>query len=108
MAVILLGLGYLLLAAAGAACWGLALAGLRRTGHDDSSRDRATSLLVLGGLAALVARFVVVWLLAQPDQAFVQEKVVVGVPLSVATSLLAATLWWMPRRQVGRTLGGMP
>ncbi len=49
MPVILLGLGYLLLAAAGAACWGLALAGSRRGA--EASAYRTTSLLVAGGLA---------------------------------------------------------
>ena len=88
MPVILLGLGYLLLAAAGAACWGLALAGSRRGA--EASAYRTTSLLVAGGLAALVARAVVVWLLALPDPGFAQEKAVVGLPISAVTSILAA------------------
>ena len=95
MPVILLGLGYLLLAAAGAACWGLALAGSRRGA--EASAHRTTSLLVAGGLAALAARAVVVWLLALPDPGFAQEKAVVGLPISTATSILAAIVWWMPR-----------
>ena len=87
MPMILLGLGYLLLAAAGAACWGLALAGSRR---GDGSAFRTTSLLVAGALAALAARAVVVWLLALPDPGFAQEKAVVGLPVSAVTSILAA------------------
>ena len=97
MPVILLGLGYLLLAAAGAACWGLALAGSRRGA--EASAYRTTSLLVAGGLAALArAGAGVVGLLALPDPGFAQEKAVVGLPISAVTSILAAIVWWMPRR----------
>ncbi len=96
MSVILLGLGYLLLAAVGAACWGLAIEGARRDAADTSG-SRATSLLVAGGLAALAARSAVAWFLAQPDLGFAQEKVIVGLPVSAAASIVAATLWWMPR-----------
>jgi FtsP/CotA-like multicopper oxidase with cupredoxin domain len=109
MPMILLGLGYLLLAAAGAACWGLALAGLRRA---NGSGFSTTSLLVAGGLAVLVARAAVVWLLALPDAGFAQEKAVVGLPVSGLASVLAATVWWMPRhgkavsaRRAGITAG---
>ena len=95
MPVILLGLVYLLLAAAGAACWGLALAGARRGA--EASAYRTTSMFVAGGLAALVARAAVVWLLALPDPGFAQEKAVVGLPISAVTSILAVIVWWMPR-----------
>ena len=92
--MIILGLGYLLLAAAGAACWGLASAG---SGRGGSSRSRTTSLLVVGAFAALGARAMVAWVLAQTDPGFAQEKAVVGLPVSAVVSALAAVLWWMPR-----------
>ncbi len=97
MAVILVGLGYLLLAAAGAACWGLALAG---SGHRPGAESpaRTTSLLVTGGLAALMARSVVVWLLAETDFGFAQEKAVVGLPISRGGIDSRSILWWMPHR----------
>lgn len=113
MTVILLGLAYLLLACLGAACWGLALARVRGT-DGDASRRRATSLLVASGLAMLVARSAVVWLLAEADPGFAQEKAVVGLPTSAAASVLAAMMWWMPRhgavvsvRRSGVTAGAM-
>ena len=94
MPIIFLGLGYLVLAAAGAACWGFALASSKPGG---APAGRATSLLVTGGLAALAARVVVVWLLAQADPGFAQEKASVGLPVSAVTAVLAAVVWWMPR-----------
>ncbi|HWI30555.1 MAG TPA: hypothetical protein VNT50_03630, partial [Microbacterium sp.] len=98
MPVVLLGLGYLLLAAAGAAAWGLALAGSLGPLRDRSaSASRNTSLAVAGALAALAARWLVTWLLALPDLGFAQEKLVVGLPISTGASILAAVLWWMPR-----------
>ena len=97
MTVVLLGLGYLSLAAAGAACWGMALAGsLRET--EESRAARRTSLLVAIALVALAARAIIVWLLAQADPAFAQEKAFIGLPISLAASIVAAALWWLPRR----------
>ena len=97
MTVVLLGLGYLSLAAAGAACWGMALAGsLRET--EESRAARRTSLLVAIALVALAARAIIVWLLAQADPGFAQEKAFIGLPISLAASIVAAALWWLPRR----------
>ncbi|MFT4137107.1 hypothetical protein, partial [Microbacterium sp.] len=98
MSALFLGLGYLALAAVGAACWGLALASGRGT-------SRAGGLLVGAGLAALAARAVVVVLLVQQDAGFVQEKVVVGLPLSAAASVVAAVAWFLPGRVRGPVSG---
>ena len=98
MPAILLGLGYLLLAAAGAASWGLAVAGSSHPARDrSSSTSRNTSLAVAGALAALAARLLVAWLLAARDLGFAQEKLVFGLPISMTVSVLAAVIWWMPR-----------
>lgn len=112
MIALFLGLGYVGLAAVGAACWGLALASAgRASGRGPSSRT--VGILVAGGLAALVVRVVVVVVLAQRDAGFVQEKVVVGLPLSAAASIVAALAWFLPRqvvrplRREGLTAGAM-
>ncbi len=86
-----MGLGYLALAAAGAGCWAFALAESRR-------RQRLVGWLVAAALAALAVRGTLAWLLAQHALGFAQEKLFVGLPLSVAASALAAAMWWMPRR----------
>ena len=98
MLVILLGLGYLLLAALGAACWAIAGGGPRRGSDAAPSRRRRTSVVLAGALIALAARVLVTVLLAQADAAFAQEKALIGLPVSLAASVLAALLWWMPRR----------
>src|SRR5215207_4273208 len=98
MPVVLLGLGYLLLAAAGAACWGLVLAGSLCSDRPTRPATRTTSLLVAAGLALLAARWVLVVLLTQADAGFAQEKAVIGLPISTFASLLAAGVWWMPPR----------
>lgn len=94
MTAVLLGLGYLLLAAAGTAVWGLALSGGRpaRGGGSPASG----TLLVAGALAALAARWLVASLLAARDLGFAEEKILVGLPISTVASVLAAALWWMP------------
>ena len=98
MPAVLLGLGYLLLAAAGAAAWGLALARSVRSSRAAPSPARLTSLLVAGALVLLAGRWLIVALLAGLDTGFVQEKAFVGLPISTAASLLAALAWWLPRR----------
>ncbi|MET0735749.1 MAG: multicopper oxidase family protein [Microbacterium sp.] len=112
MSAILLGFGYLLLAAAGAACWAFALAGTAgagtaRAGGGGEPRSRSTSLLVGAALALLVVRGSLVWTLAESDPGFAQEKVTIGLPLSVLTSALAAVAWWMPRRATSAGRAGL-
>lgn len=108
MPMILLGLGYLLLAAAGAACWGLALAGsLRSARNGGSSASRKTSFAVAGALAALAVRGIVAWVLVARDFGFAQEKVVVGLPISTIASILAAVTWWIPRHGVSARRDGI-
>ncbi|HYI50094.1 MAG TPA: multicopper oxidase family protein [Microbacterium sp.] len=104
MPAVLLGLGYLLLAAAGAAAWGLALARSVRSSRAAPSPARVTGLLVAGALVLLAGRWVIVGLLAELDTGFIQEKAFVGLPISTAASLLAALSWWLPRR--GRAATG--
>ncbi|MET0811839.1 MAG: multicopper oxidase family protein [Microbacterium sp.] len=91
MTAVLLGLGYLAVAAVGAGCWAFALAESRR-------RRQVVGWLVAAALTALAVRGLLAWLLAQQDFAFAQEKVVIGLPLSTAASVFAAVMWWMPRR----------
>ncbi|MET0782512.1 MAG: multicopper oxidase family protein [Microbacterium sp.] len=108
MPAVLLGLGYLLLAAVGAAAWGLALAGSWRPARDDSAAvSRNTSLAVAGALAALAVRWLATLLLAGRDAGFVQEKVDIGLPISTIASILAAVIWWMPRRRVSARRDGI-
>ena len=87
MPAVLLGLGYLLLAAAGAAAWGLALARSVRSSRAAPPPARVTSLLVAGALVLLAGRWVIVGLLAELDTGFIQEKAFVGLPISTAASL---------------------
>jgi len=106
MRMVLLGLGYVMLAAAGAVAWGVAFAGSIRKEQTGATPSRAraastlTNLGVAGGLLALAARWFIVLLLAQADAGFAQEKSAVGLPISTVASILAAMLWWMPRRAV--------
>ena len=92
MAAVLLGLGFLACAAVSAGCWGFALAESRRS-------RRVVGVLIAVALVALAARIVVAALLALHDVAFAQEKIVVGLPLSLAASVFAAVMWWMPARR---------
>ena len=95
MPMILLGLGYLLLAAAGAACWGLALAGSRRGAGRPHTGPRACSSRA-GSRPWPRGQW---WCGSSPCRirGSRRRRRSWGCRSARSTSIFAAIVWWMPR-----------